>query len=138
MSLANDSYDWYRSHAIRARQLYKSSETLVLVLAAAIPVSAAIWPGNAVPAAVLGALVVVLTGARSIFHWQENYLRFSKAREAVEAERRTYRIGAAPYDDPATRDAALAARVTGIEQEEMAGWIEVASQRPGVAGNGEG
>lgn len=132
MSLANGSYAWYRSHAIRARQLYKGSETLLLVLAASIPLSAAIWPDDAVPPAVLGALVVVLTGTRSIFHWQENYLRFSKAREAVEAERRLYRTQSAPYSDPTSRDAELAARVTAIEQEEMAGWMKVASQRPRI------
>jgi hypothetical protein len=80
--------------------------------------------------AFLGAAVVVLTGARAIFHWQENYIRFSQAREAVEAERRLYRIGAEPYADPATRDGVLAAKVTGIEHDEMAGWVTVASERP--------
>jgi hypothetical protein len=49
MSLANQSHDWYRSHAIRARQLYKSSETLLLVLAASIPVTT--WGSIAVGSA---------------------------------------------------------------------------------------
>jgi hypothetical protein len=79
---------------------------------------------------VLGSLIVVITGLRSIFNWQENYLRFSGAREAVEGERRLYHTRAKPYDDPASRDQALAAMVSKIEQEEMTGWIKVASQRP--------
>lgn len=75
-------------------------------------------------------MVVVLTGLRSIFHWQDNYLRFSAAREAIEAERRSYNTAAEPYDDAGSRDRALAAAVTRIEQEEMRGWIRVAAERP--------
>lgn len=80
--------------------------------------------------AILGGVVVVLTGLRSVFHWQDNYLRFSGAREAVEAERRLYNTGAQPYVDPVTRDQILAAAVSRIEQDEMAGWVKVASARP--------
>ena len=138
MTLANGSFDWYRSHAIRARRFYKTGETLMLVLAASIPVSAVIWPEDALVPAVLGGLVVVLTGARTIFHWQENYLRFSGAREAVEPERRRYYTQTSPYDDASTRDSVLAARVTAIEHEEMAGWMKVAAQRPDVGGKSQG
>jgi len=134
MSLADGSYGWYREHAIRSRKMYKTNETLLLLMAAAIPVSAAILPSNAIVPAILGALVVVMTGARTIFHWQENYVRFSHARESVEAERRLYKTGSVPYNDPSTRDMVLAAKVTAIEHEEMAGWIKVASERPKTAG----
>jgi hypothetical protein len=130
MGLANDSYDWYRDHAIRSRGAYKISETLLLIVSAAIPTSAAIAPDDAILPAVLGAVVVVLVGLRAVFHWQDNYLRFSGAREAVEAERRLYNTRARPYDDAATRDQILAAAVSRIEQEEMAGWIKTASPRP--------
>jgi hypothetical protein len=130
MSVATGSYDWYQVHAIGARRLYKLSESALLLLAAAIPVAAAIAPGNAVAPAVLGGMVVVLTGLRSVFHWQENYLRFSGAREAVEAQRRLYVTRSAPYDDPTTRDRTLVASVSRIEQEELGGWIKVASEQP--------
>jgi hypothetical protein len=56
----------------------------------------------------------------------------------VEAERRLYRTGSAPYDDRDTRDAVLAARVTAIEQEEMSGWFTVASQQPIISTQGQG
>jgi hypothetical protein len=67
---------------------------------------------------------------RAVFHWQDNYLRFSGAREAVEAQRRLYYTGAEPYDNVATRDQVLAASISRIEQEEMGGWIKVAAERP--------
>ncbi|MEU8988149.1 DUF4231 domain-containing protein [Streptomyces sp. NPDC048558] len=94
-----------------------------------IPVSAVISPGTAEVPAVLGGVVVVITGLRSVFHWQDDYLRFSEAREAVEAERRLYCTGAEPYADAGTRDRNLAASVTRIEQREMGTWVQLASPR---------
>lgn len=129
MGLANGSYAWYNQAAAKARRAHRILEVLQLVFAAAIPVTAVLAPGDAKVPAVLGALVVVLTGLRSVFHWQDDYLRFSQAREAVEAERRLYRTGAEPYDDPGTRDRYLAAAVTRIEQQEMGVWIQIAGAR---------
>ena len=130
MSIADASYDWYRTHATKARLLYKGSESALLVMAAAIPVTAAVSPGDAVAPAVLGGLVVVLTGLRTVFHWQENYLRFSAAREAVDHQRRLYLTGSVPYDDATRRDQVLVARVSEIEQVETGQWIKVVSERP--------
>jgi Protein of unknown function (DUF4231) len=130
MTIANASYDWYKTHAIHSRRAFRIFETALLVVSAAIPATAAVQPHNAIMPAVLGAVVVVLAGMRAVFHWQDNYLRFSGAREAVEAERRLYYTGAKPYDDAATRDQVLAASVSRIEQEEMGGWIKVAAERP--------
>jgi hypothetical protein len=130
MTIANGSYDWYRAHAIRSRRAFRISETSLLIFSAAIPASAAVKPHNAITPAILGAIVVILAGLRAVFHWQDNYLRFSGAREAVEAERRLYYTGAKPYDNAATRDQVLAASVSRIEQEEMGGWIKVAAERP--------
>lgn len=129
LKLANSSYEWYRHAAIRCRRAYRISETAVLVISAAIPASAAIQ-NDARLSAVLGAVIVVLSGLRAVFHWHDNYLRFSGAREAIEAQRRLFHTGVAPYDNPATQDQILAAQVSRIEQEEMAGWIKIAIERP--------
>jgi Protein of unknown function (DUF4231) len=130
MTIANGSYDWYKAHAIRSRKAFHISETALLIVAAAIPATAAVKPHNAIISAILGSIVVILAGLRAVFHWQDNYLRFSGAREAVEAERRLYHTGAKPYDNSVTRDQVLAASVSRIEQEEMGGWIKVAAERP--------
>ncbi|MEV6831220.1 DUF4231 domain-containing protein [Amycolatopsis sp. NPDC051102] len=130
LNLANDSYAWYRAAAIKARQRYKTFETAMLVTASAIPVSAALFPNNTIAPAILGAVVVVLTGLRSIFHFQDNFLRFSEAREAIEAERRLYLTSSSPYDNANTRDKELAAAVTKIERDEMAKWIGIAREKP--------
>lgn len=130
MTLANDSYEWYKGRAIRSRRTFKVFETAVLVISSCIPLSVVFFSRNTTIPAILGVAVVVLSGLRSIFHWQDNYLRFSAAREAVEAERRRYLTGTDPYGDPATRDAILVAEVTRIEQGEMNSWLEVAAERP--------
>ena len=132
VGLASDSYEWYRTHAIRARRNYRVAETILLVVAAAVPTSAVVAQHNATVPAILGAIVVILTGLRSLFHWQDNYVRFSRAREAIEAERRLYRTSAKPYDDPSTRDQVLVAAVSRIEQDEMSGWTRLAGERPKI------
>lgn len=130
INLADGSYDWYKKAAIKSRRAYRLTETSLVIVAAAIPTSAAVASTNIVIPAVLGGVVVVITGLRSVFHWQENYLRFNGAREAIEAERRLYRTGSEPYDQPSSRDKILAAAVTRIESEEMSGWLKVATERP--------
>jgi hypothetical protein len=130
LGIAQESYDWYKAAAIRSRRLYKMGESALVVTSAAIPTTAIVVPGNSVAPGILGAVVVVLSGLRAVFHWQENYLRFSAAREAVEQERRQYGTQAKPYDDPGTRAQLLVAAVTRIEQIEMKGWMRVATQRP--------
>lgn len=127
MGLANRSYAWYQRAAMRARRYYRITESLQLLVSAAIPVAAVLAPDEARVPALLGGIVVVLTGLRSVFHWQDDYLRFSQAREAIEAERRLYRTGAAPYDDEGTRERALTAAVTRIEQGEMSAWAQLVS-----------
>ena len=129
--VAQGSYDWYRSHAIRSRRLYKGSEVAVIVASAAIPVFAAILPATIWIPALLGGAVAATTGLRPVFHWQDNYLRFSEAREAVERERRMYRLGAGAYADPATRDQVLVKAVSTVEQSEMGGWLKVAAKPSG-------
>ncbi|MGA5321308.1 DUF4231 domain-containing protein [Streptomyces seoulensis] len=125
MSLADGSYAWYRRAAIKARRFHRAAETLLLLVSAAIPVSAVVSPQDATTPAVLGSVVVVLTGLRALFHWHDDYVRFSQAREAVEAERRLYRTSAEPYGDPGTRDRLLATAVTRIEQQEMGTWVQL-------------
>ncbi|GLY30337.1 DUF4231 domain-containing protein [Kineosporia sp. NBRC 101731] len=128
-ALADESYERYRRHADRSRNRYRLTEILFVVLSAAIPVAAVIVPGVPVVPAVLGACLVLLTGLRNLFQWHENYVRFSRAREAVNAERRLYAIGSAPYDYDSSRDRLLVETINRIEQEEMGQWVRVITQR---------
>ncbi|MEU5867250.1 DUF4231 domain-containing protein [Nonomuraea sp. NPDC047529] len=131
IEIANSSYSWYQRAAIKARRFYRASEAIQLVLSAAIPIIGILVPGDATAPAILGAILVVLTGMKSIFHWHDDYLRFSAAREAVEAERRLYFTNGEPYSQPSTKDSLLASAITRIEREEMSSWMKIATRRPG-------
>lgn len=131
LNVASSSFEWYRRAAIRARRLYRASEFGIIIVSALVPLSTVAAPGISVIPALLGSLVVVITGLRSVFHWQENYLRFSRAREAVEAERRRYHTGGAPYSNNATRDVLLVEAITRIEQDEMGKWLQLAAPSRG-------
>jgi hypothetical protein len=123
LSILETQYAWYRGHARSAGMYYKGLEIAVLVAAALIPVSAVVtdrWV-----TALLGAVVVVLTGLRSIFTWQENWLRFTEAWQQLQFARTRYVHGLPPYDDPATRDATLVQRVQEIQRSETKGWLSL-------------
>ncbi|MET9486711.1 DUF4231 domain-containing protein [Nocardia sp. NPDC006630] len=127
--LSDGSYEWYVKASKKSRRYHRTTEIMQLVGSASISVLAVIFSGNTVIPAIIGALIVIVTGLRSLFHWQENYLRFSKAREDVEAERRRYRTEMSPYCDSATRGQRLVEAITMIENGEMAGWLDVAGRR---------
>lgn len=126
MEVADTSYQWYRRAAIKARRYHRLTEVIQLLSSAAIPASAAVAHDNTTVPALLGATVVIVTGLRAAFHWQDDYLRFSQAREAVETQRRLFHTHAPPYENPSTRNQALTAAVSDIEQREMGAWLKLA------------
>ncbi|WP_091409867.1 DUF4231 domain-containing protein [Friedmanniella luteola] len=128
MRVADESYGWYRKAAIRSRRAHRISAVAIQIVAASIPVSVAIAPAKPIITAILGAAIVLLSSLRAIFNWQEDYLRFSSSREAVEQERRRYRLGVEPYADPNTRSGLLAERVSAIERDEMSGWLKTVTK----------
>lgn len=136
ISVANDSYEWYKRHTMLARRAYKLSEIAVISISAAVPATLAIDPDQTILVAILGAVVVVISGLRSVYHWQDDYLRFSQAREAVEAERRLYRMGSGKYVDVEARDAILVEAITRIEQQETREWAKIAT--PPTTGDSDG
>jgi hypothetical protein len=100
VGVCEDLIAWYGKYAARARDRYRILEVALLVIGASISVAALAWPGNGVPAAILGGIVVVLTGLRQVFHWQENYVRFSWACQTLKQERRRYDVGESPLPRP--------------------------------------
>lgn len=123
-SATEKSETWYATQAGRAKLGYWSSETLLVVLGAAIPVSIAITDNQVLPA-VLGGAVVVVTGLRRIYNWQENWARFSGVRALLETEGTKFKHRREPYDntDHAENEALLAMKVREIEEAETQGWL---------------
>ena len=126
------SYDWYRRHAKQSRLVYQLGELALLTTGALIPVSTTLTDDQTVPA-LLGALVVVLTGIRRIFSSHENWQRFIDASLALATERALYVHGFTPYADAGTRDERLLRRVREVETQETAGWRTLRQQRAAEA-----
>jgi uncharacterized protein involved in tolerance to divalent cations len=130
------SFDWYRRHARYARGRYHGSEILLVVVAAAIPASAAYTSDQRV-SATLGALVVVLTGVRSIYRWHEDWLRSSEACAQLETARQLYMQRASPYAGT-DRDELLVRRVRDIEVAETTSWVDLRKSAATEASAGRG
>jgi hypothetical protein len=115
---------WYATHAWRAKLGYWGSESLLVIFGAATPVSTAISSDPIFPA-VLGGAVVVVTGLRRIFNWQEDWSRFTGVCAVLETERTKFKHGRQPYNktDQAENEAQLAMKVREIEEAETQGWI---------------
>ena len=75
--------------------------------------------------AILGAVIVPLTGSRQIFRWRDNWLRFTAACSALASERVLYVTKADEYAGD-ERDAILKRRVQEIQTAETSGWIQTA------------
>jgi hypothetical protein len=123
LAILDAQFAWYRTHAVSAGVRYKVLEIALLVVAALVPVTTVVtdrWV-----TALLGAVVVVLTGLRSIFTWQDDWLRFTETWQQLQFARNRYVHGLPPFDDPATRDATLVERVQQIQASENRGWLSL-------------
>jgi hypothetical protein len=126
LEVLGEQFDWYRSHAKSSGQRYRVLEVTLLVVAASVPVSAVV--SDSWVTAALGAVVVVLTGLRSIFSWQEDWLRFTEAWQQLQFARTLYVNRLPPYDDDANRVSRLVLRVQEIQAAETRGWLSLRAE----------
>jgi hypothetical protein len=133
LSRLKNSFKYYSEHAGASRRRHQILEVALLAAASSIPVTALTVPGNGVVTAIIGAVVVVLAGLRQIFHWNENFMRFTQACQALQAERWRYELELAPYDDPNSREKILIDAVIRIETDETGSWIEIQRHTPETA-----
>ena len=124
---AKGSYYWYADNAKAARRGYRLSELAIVLVSTAVPILGILDPGNAKPSAALGAAVVALVGLRAIFHWHENWNRFSIAAAEINAQVRLYNAWANPYDVEETRQATIVERLNEIETRETSEWTTLAA-----------
>lgn len=117
--------DWYAVHAGQARRRHYIVEVLLILVGASVSIVALALPGNALPVAALGGVVVVLTGLRQVFHWHENFVQFTAASQSLKQERRKYVVGESPYADPNERDRELVKVMNSVEAKETNAWMQL-------------
>ena len=104
---------------------FKRTKLVELVVAAAVPVLAALSAPAAVTAS-FAAVVVVLEGIVQLYQWQTNWVTYRATAEALKHERYLYLAQAGPYVGP-NRHRVLAERVEGLVSQEHAKWTEARS-----------
>ncbi len=130
-----DQLRWYDTKSAHHKTWFHWLKVAQIVIAAAIPVVAAVGgDGAAATAGLLGATIVVLEGLQQLFQFQQNWISYRATAEALKHEKFLYTAGAGPYSDAIRPDALLAERVEGLVSQEHAAWTS--SQRE--AGKGAG
>ena len=112
---------WYDRKSANAKSWYLRLKVSQIVIAAAIPVTAA---GNAprLVAAILGGTIVVLEGVQQLFQFHANWTTYRSTCEALKHERYLYEAGGGPYSACEEPEARLAERVEGLVSQEHAAW----------------
>ncbi|MBT2206770.1 MULTISPECIES: DUF4231 domain-containing protein [Actinomadura] len=119
--VVSQTWRWYARSATRARFSYYGLELSSLLVAAAIPVSAVVWK-SATAAAILGAVLVLVTGIRQVVGWHENWMSFAQARHQIEKEIALYGMKHGPYGEAGDSRGLLCATVLEIAEGEGQRW----------------
>jgi hypothetical protein len=127
-----DQLAWYEGQATRDKHWYQTLKVIQLVVAAAIPVVAALGAGAAV-AGVLGAVIVTLEGIQQLFQFQQNWTSYRGTAEALKHEKFLFLAGADRYARAERPTAALAERVEGLVSREHAAWASSQREAAGRA-----
>jgi hypothetical protein len=113
---------WYDRKSAYNQQRFKAIKVSQIVVAAIVPVLAAVAQ---VPRWVLGALgaaVVVLEGLQQLFQYQQNWITYRSTCEALKHEKFLYLADAGPYMHTKRKDGLLAERIEGLVSQEHARW----------------
>ena len=117
-----DQLAWYDHASAHCKRWFLVLKVLQLVVAASIPVVAALGAEAAV-AGCLGAVIVVLEGLQQLFQYQQNWTGYRATAEALKHEKFLYLSHAGPYRAGIERDAVLAERVEARVSTEHAAWV---------------
>jgi hypothetical protein len=117
---------FYDRSAGRAKLWYQGLRVMTLVLAASIPVVAAL-DGSTIITAILGSSIVVIEGLQQLFQFHERWVGYRKTWNILDHERRMYEGGAGPYDGAANPGKLLNERMTNILSSENTDWVASAS-----------
>ena len=116
-----EQLDWYERKSKTQKHGYQWIKIAQIVVAAAIPVSAAAGASAAV-AGGMGAVIVVLEGLQQLFQFQQNWTSYRATAEALKHEKFLYLAGAGGYERATRPDILLAERVEGLVSQEHAAW----------------
>jgi hypothetical protein len=113
---------WYDTKSAYNQHAFKAVKVGQIVVAALVPVFAAISGIPRWSLGALGAVVVILEGFQQLFQYQQNWITYRSTCEALKHEKYLFLADAGPYAHSSRKDALLAARVEGLVSQEHARW----------------
>jgi len=114
--------DWYGRKSAYNQQRFKAVKVSQIVVAAVVPVLAAVAGVPRWTLGAMGAAVVVLEGFQQLFQYQQNWITYRSTCEALKHEKFLYLSDAGPYMHTGRKDGLLAERVEGLVSQEHARW----------------
>lgn len=113
---------WYGRKSAHNQRQFKALKVGQIVVAALVPVLAAIAGAPRWSLGALGAVVVILEGFQQLFQYQQNWITYRSTCEALKHEKFLYLADAGPYAHARRKTALLAERVEGLVSQEHARW----------------
>ena len=117
--------DWYDDNRRSSHARYLQLDVAALILAAAVPASAALNAPVAVPG-VLGAFVTLVVGLRQLLRPHDDWIRNSRTLVRMQAEVVAWNEQVDPYHT-GDQDRLLVARIEDIVASETADWRDLRS-----------
>jgi hypothetical protein len=115
---------WYSSRKARNRNLYHGIKALQVLAAALVPVLTNLLDERtAWMISALAVFVVVAEGLQQLGRFQQNWVRYSLAGEALKREYRLYESRAGDYSDIRNPYKLLAERLEQVLQADASSWL---------------
>jgi len=121
-----DRSEWYGKRAKGTQRAYILLKTSQIIMAAAIPASAALVadPGiHKYVSAILGTLIGIIEGVLQLGHYHENWISYRATREALKREELLLQGKAGPYASNEFPERAFIERSDAIMAGESANWL---------------
>jgi hypothetical protein len=126
-SRVEDQVKWFSSKSGWNHKLYKRLRLLEVTLASLIPVIVVlpiVDPVSKTLVAAAGAAIAVISGALSLWKFQENWVEYRATAESLKREKFLFATRAPPYVGE-DRFALFVGRVETLLGSESAKWIEL-------------
>jgi hypothetical protein len=121
-----NSLHWYDERARSNRLSYQSLRLANIALAAAVPVLTT-SSAPKLATAIVGGTIVIIEGIQQVFRFQDRYIAYRSAWNALDREKRLYDSRAGRYADNSTPERTLAERVDAVLAEETTRWAHSAA-----------
>ena len=121
-----DQINWYDKKSVWNKKLYYWFQSLVIILAALIPLLSGLTEdfGKSIGILIgfLGAIVAILSGLLALYKFQEKWTSYRTTSETLKHEKYLFETKTEPYDDEEFGFQLLVRRVENIISKENTDW----------------